>query len=222
MRAAWSSSGGKDSLLALWYAKAQGLSVTTLLTMFDETGRRSRSHGIDLPLMQRQAQCLGMSLVTPSASWKNYESVFVEQLQTLRTEGHEAIVFGDIDLQPHRDWEEKVCAQAGLMPILPLWQRDRMELARQSLQLGFKAIVVCVDHKFLPREFAGRLYDESFIRDLPDGVDACGENGEFHTFVYDGPLFADALSVGVAALEDYRAPLEFGGGGFTFARLVES
>jgi uncharacterized protein (TIGR00290 family) len=220
VRAAWSSSGGKDSLLALWHAKAQGIDVTTLLTMFDETGQRSRSHGVSLSLMQQQAASLGMQLVTPSASWKTYEATFVAQLKQLKESGHEAVVFGDIDLQPHRDWEEKVCAQAGLQAVLPLWQRSRLELARQSLELGFKSIVVCVDHKFLPREFAGRWYDESFIADLPDGVDACGENGEFHTFVYDGPMFSSALAVHVETLEDYRAPAEFGGGGFTFARLA--
>jgi len=222
MRAAWSSSGGKDSLLALWYAKAQGVNVTTLLTMFDETGQRSRSHGVNRSLMHAQANRLGMELVTPSASWQDYEAVFVAQLRQLKATGHEAVVFGDIDLQPHREWEEKVCAQAGLTPILPLWQRNRMELARQSLQLGFKAVVVCVDHKYLARDFAGRLYDESFIADLPSGVDACGENGEFHTFVYDGPTFTHALKVQVEKLEDYEAPKEFGGGGFTFARLIEN
>lgn len=219
MRAAWSSSGGKDSLLALWYAKAQGVNVTTLLTMFDETGQRSRSHGISLPLMQQQAASLGMQLVTPSASWQTYETVFIEQLKELKAAGHDAVIFGDIDLQPHRDWEEKVCAQANLTPLLPLWRRNRMELARQSLALGFRSVVVCVDHKFLPRQFAGRLYDEAFLADLPASVDACGENGEFHTFVYDGPLFSNALAVRVEQLEDYRAPPEFGGGGFTFARL---
>jgi len=221
VRAAWSSSGGKDSLLALWHAKAQGLNVTTLLTMFDETGERSRSHGVGLALMHKQAKSLGMELVAPSASWKNYEAVFVAQLNSLKSSGHEAVVFGDIDLQPHRDWEEKVCALAGLQPVLPLWQRSRMELARESLALGFKSIVVCVDHKYLNRDFAGRRYDEAFIAALPPGVDACGENGEFHTFVYDGPVFSEALSVIVEKLEDYQAPAEFGGGGFTFARLAE-
>jgi uncharacterized protein (TIGR00290 family) len=220
VRAAWSSSGGKDSLLALWHAKAQGLQVTTLLTMFDETGQRNRSHGISRSLMQLQAERLDMDLVTPNASWRDYEAAFVAQLHQLKATGHEAVVFGDIDLQPHRDWEEKVCAQANLKAVLPLWQRSRLELARESLQLGFKAIVVCVDHKHLAREFAGRLYDASFIADLPADVDACGENGEFHTFVYDGPLFSSPLHVSVEKLEDYRAPAEFGGGGFTFARLV--
>lgn len=219
MRCAWSSSGGKDSLLALWHARRQGCDVRTLLTMFDETGLRSRSHGIELPLVQAQARSLGMDLLAPHASWRDYESVFVEALQGLRADGHDAVVFGDIDLAAHREWEEKVCARADLKAVLPLWGRSRRELAEESLRLGFKSIVVCVDRKHLTRDFAGRLYDESFLADLPAGVDACGENGEFHTFVYDGPMFAEPLLVEVAAIEDYQAPAEFGGGGYSFARL---
>jgi uncharacterized protein (TIGR00290 family) len=221
MRCAWSSSGGKDSLLALWHARQQGLDVRTLLTMFDATGLRNRSHGIELPLMQAQARSLGMELLTPHASWREYETVFVEALQKLHATGHEAVVFGDIDLLPHREWEEKVCARAGLQAVLPLWQRNRRELAEESLRLGFKSIVVCVDHRHLTRDFAGRLYDESFLADLPENVDACGENGEFHTFVYDGPMFSESLNVEVSAIEDYQAPSEFGGGWFSFARLRE-
>ena len=219
MISAWSTSGGKDSLLALWHARQLGYDVRTMITMFDETGARSRSHGISLPLMQAQAQRLGMQLVTPHASWRDYEAVFINTLKQLQTTGHEPVVFGDIDLQAHRDWEEKVCAQASLKPVLPLWLRSRRELAHESMQLGFKAMVVCVDHRHLNRDFAGRWYDEAFLADLPPSVDACGENGEFHTFVCDGPLFAAPLDITVAVLEDYQAPVEFGGTGYTFARL---
>lgn len=221
MRCAWSSSGGKDSLLALWHAHRQGCDVRTLLTMFDESGLRSRSHGVELPLMQAQARSLGMNLLTPHASWRDYEAVFVAALESLRADGHEAVVFGDIDLALHREWEESVCARARLKAVLPLWRRNRRELAAESLRLGFKSIVVCVDRKHLARDFAGRLYDESFLADLPAGVDLCGENGEFHTFVYDGPMFATPLTVEVAAVEDYQAPAEFGGNWFSFARLRE-
>jgi len=219
MRCAWSSSGGKDSLLALWYARQQGHQVTTMITMFDESGARSRSHGIDLALMYAQAGALGMELITPSASWKSYEAEFVNALRVVRAANHDGVVFGDIDLAPHREWEEKVCAQADLTALLPLWQRNRSELSDEVLRLGFKAVVVCVDHRFLSREYCGREYDAAFIRSLPDGVDACGENGEFHTFVYDGPLFTAPLSVAVTQIEDYRAPQEFGGSWYSFARL---
>jgi len=216
---AWSSSGGKDSLLALWYARKQGYHVNAMITMFDETGARSRSHGISLPMMQAQAHALGMELLTPHASWQSYEAEFVKTLRTLHDSGHAGVVFGDIDLLAHREWEEKVCAQATLTAMLPLWQRDRKELAHQVLQLGFKAIVVCVDHRYLSADFCGREYNQAFLQSLPDGVDACGENGEFHTFVYAGPLFAAPLDITIAAIEDYQAPKEFGGGRFSFARL---
>jgi uncharacterized protein (TIGR00290 family) len=217
---AWSTSGGKDSLLALWYARQQGYRVTTMITMFDETGARSRSHGIDKSLMRAQAQALNMDLVTPHASWQSYEKEFVATLRTLKAANHEGVIFGDIDLLPHREWEEKVCAQANLRAVLPLWQHDRRELAAQVLQLGFKAIVVCVDHRFLTADFCGREYNREFIELLPDGVDACGENGEFHTFVYAGPLLIAPLNVSVARIENYDAPTEFGGGRYSFARLA--
>ena len=217
---AWSTSGGKDSLLALWYAREQGYRVTTMVTMFDEAGARSRSHGIDKSLMQAQAHALGMTLITPHASWQSYETEFVATLQTLKAAGHVGVLFGDIDLLPHREWEEKVCSQANLSAVLPLWQRDRKQLAHQVLQLGFKAIVVCIDHRFLTADFCGREYNNEFVESLPDGVDACGENGEFHTFVYAGPLLSAPLNVAVAKIESVDAPTEFGGGRYSFARLA--
>jgi uncharacterized protein (TIGR00290 family) len=219
-RAVCSSSGGKDSLLALWHAIRQGCKPTTMLTMFEESGKRSRSHGISRELMQRQADSLGLELVAPSASWADYERVFIETLRRLRVAGHQAAIFGDIDLQPHRDWEERVCAHAGLTPCLPLWHRDRRELAEESLSLGFRSIVICTDSRHLGDEFCGREFNAEFLASLPPGVDACGENGEFHTFVYDGPLFAKRVDVRVAGKEEYVAPPEFSGVRYCFARLA--
>lgn len=214
-----SSSGGKDSMLALWHARARHLRLTTLLTMFDETGLRSRSHGVPRALMEAQARALGLDLVGPSAGWKDYETVFVQALDELRSRGIEVAVFGDIDLEPHREWEARVCRQAGLEHCLPLWQRNRLELARESIALGFKAIVVCVDSRFLADEFCGRRFDEAFIKDLPAGVDACGENGEFHTFVFDGPLFAQPVDFNLSGRSEYVAPAEFGSQRYCFANL---
>ena len=220
MRCAWSSSGGKDSLLALWHARQSGQVVDLMITMFDETGMRSRSHGISPELMRAQADALQMELSTPHASWDSYEVEFIGALKRARATGREAVVFGDIDLQAHRDWEEKVCAQAGLTPLLPLWQRERADLAAEVWRLGFKSVVVCVDHRYLGAEFCGREYDEAFVKSLPHGVDACGENGEFHTFVYDGPLFSERVPVKVEGVTAYEAPKEFGGARFSFASLV--
>jgi uncharacterized protein (TIGR00290 family) len=206
-------------MLALWHARAAGLRPTTLLTMFDETGLRSRSHGVPRSLVESQARALRMELVGPSAGWKDYEQVFVQALRGLRSGGIEVAIFGDIDLEPHREWEARVCRQADLEHSLPLWQRNRLELARESIALGFKAIVVCVDSRFLADEFCGRCFDESFIRDLPAGVDACGENGEFHTFVYDGPLFAQPVDFTLRGRSEYVAPAEFGSQRYCFANL---
>lgn len=133
---------------------------------------------------------MDLQLLAPSAGWTDYERVFVDALRELRASGHETALFGDIDLQAHREWEERVCREAGIAACLPLWHRDRLQLAHESIARGFEAVVFCVDSRHLGDEFCGRLFDESFIADLPAGVDACGENGEFHTFVYDGPLFA--------------------------------
>jgi uncharacterized protein (TIGR00290 family) len=206
-------------MLALWHARAAGLQPTTLLTMFDETGQRSRSHGVARSLMESQARALGLELVGPSAGWKDYEQVFVQALRELRNGGVEVAIFGDIDLEPHREWEARVCRQADLQHSLPLWQRNRLELARESIALGFKAIVVCVDSRFLADEFCGRCFDASFIEDLPAGVDACGENGEFHTFVYDGPLFAQPVDFMLRGRSEYVAPAEFGSQRYCFANL---
>ena len=187
--------------------------------MFEESGERSRSHAIPLPLIERQARSLGLDLVIRHASWQSYEEQFVAALRELNATGHRVAVFGDIDLQAHRDWEEKVCAAASIQPILPLWHEDRRALAREVLDRGFRAVVVCVDSCYLTDDYCGREYDQAFIDSLPTNVDACGENGEFHTFVFDGPNFREPVPYMVEALEPYTAPAEFGGTPYCFARL---
>jgi uncharacterized protein (TIGR00290 family) len=216
-----SSSGGKDSMLALWHARERGVHATTLVTMLEETGERSRSHGVPLALHQQQARALGLELVAPRASWKDYERVFVETLTRLRAEGHTRAIFGDIDLEPHREWEERVCREAGIEPFLPLWQRDRRALAEQAIELGFQAVVVCVDSRHLDDDFCGRRFDRSFLADLPPGVDACGENGEFHTFVIDGPLFARPVACDVTDRRVYVSSPELGSQRYCFATLAD-
>jgi len=208
--------------MALWHAKQRGLRLATLLTMFDETGLRSRSHAVPREVMEAQAGALGLQFVGPAASWTDYESVFVRALRELHAAGHRVAVFGDIDLEPHREWEERVCASAGLQACLPLWHRDRRELAEEALMLGFRALVVCTDSRYLGDEFCGREFDARFLVDLPANVDPCGENGEFHTFVYDGPLFRSAVNVRVTAKEPYIASPELGGTRYCFARLSGS
>ena len=214
-------SGGKDSCLALHRALRNGFDVQVLLTMFDEAADRSRSHAVPERLLRAQAAALGIELVTAKASWQNYERVFVEQSKNLRKRKITHGIFGDIDLQAHRDWEEKVCAAAKIEAVLPLWLENRRAIVDEFLAENFKAVVVCVNEDFLDASFCGRLFDEQFIADLPAAVDVCGENGEFHTFVFDGGNFKNPVNYEIA--EIYRHELEFPSGEvskFSYAKLV--
>ena len=212
-------SGGKDSCLALHVAMDSGLDVTTLLTVLEPDADRSRSHALPEHLLRAQAQALGMNLMTPRASWTNYEPVFIEALKTAAGAGCTTAVFGDIDLQPHRDWEEKVCAEAGITAELPLWNLPRLRVVEDLFERGMQAICVCVNTRFLSKEFCGRRYDRQFVADLPAGVDACGENGEFHTFVTHAPRFRVPVDAHVRRLSRYVGPAEYGGQEFWFAEL---
>lgn len=212
-------SGGKDSCLALWRARQSGMTIRRLITALDETGESSRSHGVLPALIRAQADALGADMHFYETSWKNYEEKFVATLRAARAEGITHAVFGDIDLVPHREWEEKVCAQADVIASLPLWDEPRRKLVDEFLAAGFKAVVVCVNGTYLGGEFCGREFDASFLADLPEGVDACGENGEFHTFVYDGPAFKRPVAFERAAKERYESPAEFGGTVYYFQRL---
>lgn len=214
-------SGGKDSCLALNRGIQSGYEITRLVTMFDESGARSRSHAVSREVMKAQAESLGIELLTPSASWQTYEKVFIETLRDLKKQGCEYGIFGDIDLQAHLDWEEKVCAEAEITAVLPLWNEKRRDLVREFLDEGFRAVVICVNERFLDKSFCGRIFDEKFIEDLPEAVDACGENGEFHTFVFDGKLFRQPVNYSVKKV--YQTKPEFPSGdaaSFAYAKLT--
>ena len=212
-------SGGKDSCLALHLALESGIPVTRLLTVFEPDADRSRSHALPLELLSDQAAALGLELRSPRADWATYERVFVEELEHAREAGIGQAIFGDIDLLPHREWEEKVCRRAGLTARLPLWNWARERVVAEVLARGMKAICVCINTRFLPEEFCGRAYDETFIRDLPGGVDACGENGEFHTFVTHAPRFTRPVHVRMRTRRRYVGPAEYGGEVYWFADL---
>ncbi len=213
-------SGGKDSCLALKRAIDAGYEITHLITMFDESGERVRSHAVSLEMMKAQAESLGIEIITPAASWQDYEKVFIETLHDLKKQGCDYGIFGDIDLQPHRDWEEKVCAAAQIEAILPLWNEKRLDLVDEFLIKGFRSVVICVNEKFLDGTFCGRVFDRKFIAELPETVDACGENGEFHTFAFDGKIFKNTVKY---AVEDiYQVTTEFPSGDsakFSYAKL---
>lgn len=210
LRAVASWSGGKDSCLALWRSQRAGLSVEFLLTALDETGLKARSHGVSKELLNDQGKSLGMRNEYISATWNDYEARFVEKLQYLAGQGVNRAIFGDIDLLPHREWEEMVCAKAGIEPCLPLWNENRLEMVSEFLSAGFRARVVCVDGRFLDESFVGVEFDGAFVESLPEGVDPCGENGEFHTFVYDGPNFETPVKWESVGKRTYVSPSEYG------------
>jgi uncharacterized protein (TIGR00290 family) len=133
---------------------------------------------------------MGLPILMTRASWAGYEEQFKKNGESFKAQGVLHGVFGDIDLEPHREWVERVCSESGLIAHQPLWQGVRRDLVREFIAAGFRAIIVVVDEKQMPVEFLGREIDEELIGELEAiGVDACGENGEFHTFVYDGPFF---------------------------------
>jgi len=208
-RAFFSSwSGGKDSYLALHRAVAGGGRAIAVLTMLREDGRLSHSHGLPLAFVERQAEALGLPLVCRAASWDTYEAAFLDGLAELRELGAEAGVFGDIDLQPHRDWVERVCGVAGLDACLPLWLEPRRALLDELFAAGVEATIVTVNTERLGERFLGRRLGAALIPELEAaGVDACGEEGEFHTVVTAAPLFAAPVEIarhGTLAVDQYR------------------
>jgi diphthine-ammonia ligase len=193
---ACSWSGGKDSALALQRAIERGFKPATLLTMLDESGRRSRSHGLPLAVLEAQADALGLALFTRSTSWEAYTDAFVDALQQLEASGHPDCIFGDIDIWAHRTWCMQVCDRAGVVAHHPLWQQDRRQLVEELIDRGFEATIVLVRAGVLDRSFLGRRVDRDVLSELEAlGVDACGENGEFHTVVTDGPLVTRPVEV---------------------------
>ena len=219
MVAAISWSGGKDGWLALLRARAAGFDVRYALTMFDESGERSRSHAVRPELMAAQTAALKLEPVTVRAPWQDYETNLVAALRALAGRGVDTVVFGDIDIAAHRAFEERVCTAAGLTAHLPLWQQDRGALVEEMFAYGLEAIVVTTDDRFIDGSFCGRRFDRAFVASLPAGVDACGENGEFHTFVTGGSGFSTGLSVEVAPR--YAHAVTFAGrqSGYHFAPL---
>ncbi len=191
-------SGGKDSCFALMKAIEQGYTPSVLLNVMNENGKISRSHGIPVSILEAQAKAAQLPIHLISSSWQEYELHFTAALKELKdTYSLSHAVFGDIDLQPHRDWEEMVCNKAGLTAYLPLWQQDRRSLVMQMLNSGIRTMIVSCN-EVMGVSFIGKTLTPSLIDELEVlGVDACGENGEFHTLVYDCPLFHKPLQIEV-------------------------
>jgi len=186
-------SGGKECALATYKAISQGHEVLYLLNFVSEDGERSRSHGIRARIVALQARAAGIPLVQVKTSWEDYEENFKKAVGKLRNKGIEGGVFGDMDLEEHREWVEKVCSEVGIKALLPLWGTKPEELIDEFLRLKFKAVVVATR---LDETFLGKVLDETLIGQISRlGSHPCGENGEYHTFVTEGPIFRKALKV---------------------------
>lgn len=188
----WSS--GKDSAMALYYAiKAGKYDVQSLFTIIKKAEGRIAMHEIGMELLQKQADAIGIPLSVLeydlTAPEEEYKSAMKEQMEIFKSKNIKTALFGDLYLEELRRCREQNCRTQCIRADFPLWNLDTKELLSEFINLGFKSIVTCVDGSVLDESFVGRIIDESFIRDLPENADICGENGEYHSFVFDGPIF---------------------------------
>ncbi len=202
-------SGGKDSCLALYeLQKTPTIRVQALLTTVTRDFDRISMHGVRRTLLERQAESLGIPVqqifIAKGAGNDEYEQAMGETFALYRDRGIDVVVFGDLFLQDIRAYRERLLARFNMRGLFPVWGRDTTQFIRDFIGLGFKAVIVCVDPKQLDPAFCGRLIDEDFLADLPPGADPCGENGEFHTFVFDGPNFSKPVifSIGEVVCRD--------------------
>ena len=185
-------SGGKDSCFACYQAKLQGHQISAVVNFTNSNGIGSVSHGLSAEIIQIQTEMIEIPLLQKAMPKQGYRDAFKVLIEELKTkEGIKGIVFGDIYLQEHRDWIDKVCEELKVEAILPIWTTDTERLAKEIVDSGFKSIVVSVNKNKLGKQWLGREIDYRFISELKalGDIDLCGEKGEFHTFVYDGPIF---------------------------------
>ncbi len=193
-------SGGKDSAMALHTLLQQKhFRVVALLTTVTEIYDRIAMHGVRRELLKQQAHSLGLPLhevfIPPQCVNSIYEARMEEALRLFYSQGVRKVAFGDIFLEDLRAYREKNLTRVGMTALFPIWKRDTRELIRHFHEQHFRAVAACIDTKILAPSFAGRELDESFFRDLPAQADPCGENGEFHTFVFDGPIFRSPIPI---------------------------
>ncbi|GAA4005619.1 diphthine--ammonia ligase [Hymenobacter fastidiosus] len=220
-------SGGKDSALALYHLLHDPrYEVAHLLTSVNAHYQRVAMHGVRVALLEAQAARIGLPLtrleLPETSDMADYERLMQAALAPLRARGIQHSAFGDIFLADLRTYREQQLARVGMQAIFPLWQRSAANILREYLALGFRAIVVCVNEHYLDQSFCGRLLDEEFLRDLPPGVDPCGENGEYHSFVFDAPYFSAPIAFerGEIVRRTYPAPAGAGEAGFWYCDLL--
>ncbi len=198
-----SYSGGKDSALALYRMIMQGHTPIAMLTTVNYEQDRSWFHGIPSELLHKVSESLNIPLITCTCRPDEYIESFENSLRKAKAMGAEACVFGDIDIQEHAEWNNARCDAAGLKCSLPLWQEEREALTKEFINLGFKAVIKIVQKKFLDESFVGKTLTTELIEDIKEtGADACGENGEYHTFAYDGPIFTYPVNVEIKQIVD--------------------
>ncbi|HKG05312.1 MAG TPA: diphthine--ammonia ligase [Pedobacter sp.] len=190
-------SGGKDSTLALHYAlQNPHLAIKYLLTTVNDGFDRIAMHGVRFSLLMQQTESIGIPLyqvrLPEMPGMETYENAMRHHLTKLKTEGITHSIFGDIFLEDLKKYREEQLKEIGMEAIFPLWKQDTGELIKEFIGLGYQTVVVCAQEGL--EEFCGRVIDESFLNDLPEGIDPCGENGEFHTFVFDGPIFRQPVA----------------------------
>ncbi|MDP1383807.1 diphthine--ammonia ligase [Priestia megaterium] len=191
-----SFSGGKDSVLALYKAAKVGKAIG-LIVMLEEEGERSRSHGMPPELIRAQAKSIGLPLYAAPASWTDYEKVFMRLLEKVKNQGAEVLVTGDLDMPAHGCWHERITKNAGLKLGMPLWEMNHGEAVEEFINLGFVTIIVTVNLSLGMREDdLGRTLTHEYVKELESrGIDPCGEGGEFHTTVIDGPIFKHPIPI---------------------------
>jgi uncharacterized protein (TIGR00290 family) len=207
----WSS--GKDSALALYKTlQNNSFEISCLLTSVNTHFQRISMHGVRVSLLEQQVESIGLPLIKMEIpempTMEIYETVMRSALEKLKEEGITHSIFGDIFLEDLRKYREDLLGKIGFQGVFPLWKMDTKKLIQEFLDLGFQTIVVCVNEQFLTKDFVGRVIDKQFIADLPENVDACGENGEFHTFTFDGPIFFKPIDfeIGEIVYKKYEKP----------------
>ena len=206
----WST--GKDSTLALYtILQENDYLVGALVTTVNQKFRRVSMHSVQEILLEQQAESIGLPLIKiyfpEDVSMELYGNIMKKSIQRLINDGFKFSIFGDIFLEDLKKYRERKLAEINLKGVFPLWKRDSKGLIQQFISLGFKAITVSVNAKLLDESFVGREINEAFLNDLPSTIDMCGENGEFHTFVYDGPIFSKPIQfkIGEKVLKTYKS-----------------
>ena len=212
-KAIFNWSGGKDSALALYRVlQEEDYKVEKLLTSVNTNHQRISMHGVRETLLEEQATSIGIPLqkvqLPEQLDMKDYNQLMKKMMMELKKQGFGYSIFGDIFLEDLKKYREEQLNSQGFLARFPIWKEDTRELIQEFLDLGFKSIVVCVNSEMLDKSFIGRVIDERFLCDLPDNVDPCGENGEFHTFVFEGPIFKNPIpfEIGEKIYREYNRP----------------